>query len=186
MVRADISYDYEDFGMTAAELEDKYNGNGIGHPEYDFTKWHANPGPQHEVPGYNGYWDWVAQSIAKDDDAIPGNDNEGNPIVTQAAEQEIVMLNNLDLFAAHLVAWHSRQIAELEHFLDIPAGTEFTVNIDGDEKVVILDGDVLAAFRGGLATALTKLGTLPFTAVSAEDVQGMVDVVTQVSTTDGS
>ncbi len=81
-------------------------------------------------------------------------------------QTELVALNNVDLFAAHLVAWHKRKVAMLQHMLDIPDGSEFTVNIDSVEQTVILTGDALVAFRGGLATALMELGTLPFVAMA--------------------
>lgn len=95
------------------------------------------------------------------------NDKNGDPIQDSAQAQDLVALNSIDLFAAHLVAWHTRKVAMLEHMLNIPDGTEFTVNIAGDEKIVTLTGDALVAFRGGLAIALTEMGTLPFQAIEA-------------------
>jgi hypothetical protein len=82
---------------------------------------------------------------------------------------EVVRLNDVDLFAAHLVAWHERKIAIIQHFLEIPEGTKMAVGINNEEeKEVTLTGDVLTAFRGGLATALGELDTLPFEAIPVQ------------------
>lgn len=69
--RPDISYDYEDFSMDQAELEQKYGA--AGHPEYTLQYWRSLLAGDPEMEGkYNGYWDWVMQQIKKDDDEIPG------------------------------------------------------------------------------------------------------------------
>lgn len=84
---------------------------------------------------------------------------------TEQAKPEMVIFNNIDVFAAHLVAWHARKVAQLQHFLSIPAGTAFTVNINGEEQEVKLEGDTLVAFKGGITTALSMFEQLPFAAV---------------------
>jgi hypothetical protein len=70
MTQHELSYDFEDFGLSQKELEAKYIETGE-HLEYTITKWRN--GPSDESPGYNGYWDWVMQSIEKDDEEIPSN-----------------------------------------------------------------------------------------------------------------
>lgn len=167
MASYDVSYDYEDFGMTALELETKYNGNGTGHPEYHFGLWHAKPGPQTEEPPHENYWEWVANMIMKDCDGMPSNDEQGGPIPTP--EPEIVPIADMDLFAGLLVEWHRRKMAMLRHMMRIPPGTEFTVGMDGKETTLILDGDILKAFCAGLITAINEMGELPFTAIPKED-----------------
>ncbi len=96
-------------------------------------------------------------------------------------QSDLVALTNVDLFAAHLVAWHKRKVAMLQHMLDIPDGSEFTVNIDSVEQTVILTGDALVAFRGGLATALMELGTLPFVAIAEPAEEGNPGQASDVS-----
>ena len=160
MARADIPYDFEDFGMSAQELQDKY---GRQHPTYTNLLYNVMIEAAIDPEGQPSYWNWVVKRIKEDDDAIPSNDAQGKPL------PEVVRMDNVDLFAAHLVAWHSRKMAILEHMLKITAGTELTVNIEGDEQKVILQGDALVAFRGGLTTALTELGTLPFTSIPMDE-----------------
>ena len=103
----------------------------------------------------------------KDDKATPSTP-EGAAAEAGAAEQakpEMVIFSNIDMFAAHLVAWHARKIAEVQHFLTVPPGIELTVNINGEEQVVKLEGDALVAFKGGITTALSMFEQLPFAAV---------------------
>lgn len=165
MARADISYDFTDFGLTAEQLQDKYNG--LSHPEYTMDQWKLLANSDDST---KGYWSWVVDRIQEDDDAIPGNNEEGNPPKT-----DLAFFNDIDLFAAHLTAWHSRKVALLEHMLQIPEGTEFEVKINDVEQKVILDGDALVAFRGGIATALMELGQLPFMAVPIETPESKPD-----------
>ncbi len=179
MTREDISYDFEDFVMTAEQLQAKYSDSAIhedGHPEYTKTQWQTYKDmPTRDVK--LDYWDWVARRISDDDINISSNDTEGNPI--PEAKSEMVTFESIDLFAAHLVAWHRRQIAKLNHMLSIPSGVEFQVKIgDEEERTMILEGDVLQAFRGGVATALTELDKLPFAVLPVEpaaDVPGEPD-----------
>jgi hypothetical protein len=170
MARADIPYDYEDFGMTADQLQVKYDRE---HPTYTNTDYNIVFADATDDI-HPSYWAWVVFKIALDEDAIPGNNEQGNPPSEdkelQEQVSELVDLKNIDLFAAHLVAWHTRTVAQMEHFLNIPSGTEFVVQInDEPEKTIILTDDVLAAFRGGLATALSAFAELPFKAIPKED-----------------
>lgn len=61
-----LPYDNEDLGMTAEELDGKYNLNGDGeHPEYTRQSWREAVGAQQTI---SGYWDWVCHQIATDDE----------------------------------------------------------------------------------------------------------------------
>lgn len=71
MARHDISYDFEDFGKDQLHLEEKYGA--AGHPEYTLEQWRDEQSLHPDVASqYNGYYDWVAGQIAKDDEDIPG------------------------------------------------------------------------------------------------------------------
>ena len=169
---ADLPYDYEDFGMSADQLQAKYDRE---HPHYTNLAYNDVIAKASDVEAQPAYWTWVVQQIAKDDDETPST-AEGAAVAgvegqAEQAKPEIVRLDNVDLFAAHLVAWHTRKMAELNHFLNIPEGTEFSVKInEEEEKTITLSGDVLVAFRGGLATTLTELGSLPFVAIPQADL----------------
>lgn len=170
MARADISYDYADFGMSLAELKAKYGT--AGHPEYTPFNWFlANENETRIMP----YWHWVQAHIAADDDAIPSTEpvplmpTEGQantPSVVEAGEtkpDDLVLIDNIDVFAGHISAWHHRQVKTLKHFLIIPPGTGIDVQIDGEPmESITLEGAARQAFRGGIATALNYLGKLPF------------------------
>lgn len=158
MARADISYDYEDFGMTSEELQAKYDRE---HPTY--TNLAYNEAIAGSADIFPNYWIWVVQQIRKDDDEIPSVVDPD----TQASA--MVAITNIDMFAGYLTAWHQRKVATLQHMLSVPEGTEFTVNINGEEKSIILQGDVLTAFQGGVVTALSELGTLPFDSIPVEE-----------------
>lgn len=174
MARADISYDYADFGMSLAELKAKYGT--AGHPEYTPFNWFlANESELRVMP----YWHWVQAHIAADDDAIPStvapateteaaNQGTTEPVAGEAAAapSDMVFMENIDMFAGHISAWHDRQVKTLQHFMSITPGTEVDVQFDAEPLSTIkLEGDVLKAFRAGVTTGLNYLGTLPFVAV---------------------
>lgn len=69
----ELPYDFEDFGLEAYELHEKY-GDG-GHPEYTIEDWHQCPVEEEEAT--NGYWDWVAHKIEIDDEATPSTTEDG-------------------------------------------------------------------------------------------------------------
>jgi hypothetical protein len=77
---------------------------------------------------------------------------------------ETIEVKDLDQFVQILTGWHKRQVATLEHFLQIPEGTPMQL---GEDVEVELRGEVLHGFRAGITLALGLLGELPF-AVEAE------------------
>lgn len=160
MPRADISYDFADFGLTQQQLEAKYGANG--HPEYVQVTWRQMQ-DQGEDAAYNGYWDWVMQQIAKDDDAIPDSEGQGAPVA--AAEQpkpELVAVTSLNQFAAMVSHWHRNKVARVENLRDIPAGTEATLTVNDVPTTIKLEGDALMAFQLAMTTVLAEIGELPF------------------------
>jgi hypothetical protein len=67
MARQDISYDFEDFVMTAQQLREKYGA--AGHPEHTKAGWKFDVENDNTL---SGYWDWVLDHIEEDDDVIQG------------------------------------------------------------------------------------------------------------------
>ena len=65
MSKPDLPYDYEDLGMTVQELQAKYGEQGA-HPHHTLTEYRALTEAQQG--GFNGYWDYVFQEIAIDDE----------------------------------------------------------------------------------------------------------------------
>lgn len=82
---------------------------------------------------------------------------------------EVVSLNQ---FVTLLSKWHENRVAQLEHLLEIPEGTEASLN---DEVTVKLSGDTRTGFLIGVTLGLAQLGTLPF-AVELEDATEASDV----------
>jgi hypothetical protein len=158
----DLPYEFEDFGMSSAELQAKYFDSNE-HDYYTTPMWvEAHKDQATAMP----YWDWVVQQIAKDDAATPGNEDLDKELTigdTAAAtdpKQELVSIGSIDEFAGFLVNWHGRQRAQAEHLFQVPAGIEIGHN-DTPTKVV-LEGDKLRAFQGGVSAALSLFATLPF------------------------
>lgn len=81
---------------------------------------------------------------------------------------ETLPVENIDHFIALLFAWHERKVNILEHMLQIPTGTEATLNEDDTVK---LEGDLLKGFQMGVSLALMELGQLPFAAEPGPDAE---------------
>lgn len=77
-----------------------------------------------------------------------------------------VEVDNLNQFVALLTKWHQNRVAQLEHLLEIPEGTEAQLN---DTVSVVLNGDVRTGFLIGVTLGLAQLGKLPFVAEVTED-----------------
>lgn len=71
------------------------------------------------------------------------------------------MLGDLDTFVTALTGWHVHKVAALQHMMEIPEGTEVTLD---EETPSILTGDLLKGFQLGIQLSLLELGTLPFIA----------------------
>lgn len=74
---------------------------------------------------------------------------------------DIIEITDVNQFVGILAAWHSKKVAVLEHMLQVPEGTEMSV--DGQDPL-ILTGDMLAGVKAGISIALMELGSLPFIA----------------------
>lgn len=70
-------------------------------------------------------------------------------------------INDLNHFITLLTNWHGKRVAKLEEILNIPEGTEVTMN-EGPPMALV--GDTLKGFRLGVALSLSQLGQLPFEA----------------------
>lgn len=154
MPRHDISYDFEDFAMTAEELQVKYPEE---HPEYTLAQWRGRPVGEEQS---HSYWQWVVAQIRKDDGAMPSTLEEAG----------IVPVQDLDQFVRILADWHASKTKQLRHLLQVPAGT--TVEIDGVDHV--LAGDLRDGFIAGITVALSLVGELPFVA-EVEDAPAQPD-----------
>lgn len=117
------------------------------------------------------------------------NDNDNNT-QDQAAEtstQEAPVngvdsqIKSVNEFGALLFNWHHRQIATINHFLDVPEGVEVKV---GEEEQLTLSGDVLRGYRLGLELSLHYLGTLPFN--YTPDEVGEEEVTEEVTPADAA
>lgn len=87
---------------------------------------------------------------------------------TKPEVPETLYVENIDHFIALLFAWHENKIKTLEHMLNIPEGTEVSLN---DELNLELTGEAYKGFQMGLSLALIEIGQLPFMAepVASED-----------------
>lgn len=85
-----------------------------------------------------------------------------------SVEGDLVQMHTLDDFAQTLMHWHATQVAELEHFVNIPEGMELSMN---EGAPITLSGDIHKAFILGVKMSLSKLGVLPFIATSDESIE---------------
>lgn len=167
-VRTDeLPYDFEDFGMDANQLLEKYDGNE-GHPEYTIDKWRAGPCMTSDT---NGYWDWVIAMIAQDDISIPSNVTELNPdLAGQAVFKEAVPvgakpIEDVNTFAMMVDHWHAQCMERGNRVLQIPEGTIIEVadeSTPGQTIEMDLNGPYLQVFRVGVMTVLHLFKDLPF------------------------
>ena len=73
---------------------------------------------------------------------------------------ELLPVTDLTQCIEVITNWHQVQLATIQHFHEIPPGTE--VEVDGIP--LKLEGDVLKGFQVGIQTCMNYLGTLPFEA----------------------
>ncbi len=82
--------------------------------------------------------------------------------------KNIQPLETAEDFFAVLSMWHQQQVETLEHMMEIPAGTDVTIE-GSEEHTLKLEGDALRGFKFGLTTALSLMGTLPFAPVDEDE-----------------
>lgn len=83
-------------------------------------------------------------------------------------QDDFTAIQSAEDFFALLSAWHVQQTVTLEHFLQIPEGTDVQL---GDGEAFKLDATNMDAFKAGITMGLQLLGKLPFSveAVDPED-----------------
>lgn len=174
MARQDIGYDFEDFGMTAEELEAKYTKLSVfqQHSEYTRLMWQtykAMPTRDVKLP----YWDWVVTKIAADDDNIDS--------VTDADIEDLTMvpIESVDQFAFSISTWHGHVLARLNHLLEMPEGQTVTIEKEGEPaQELVLEGDAFKGFKAAMLTAIMQFDSLPFS-VSVDQSEDAGDASAQ-------
>lgn len=91
--------------------------------------------------------------------------NTTNTAPIQPIPPEEIEVSDLDQLTTMLSAWHADKVSLLVHLRDVPAGTVVEI---GDSTTLVLDGDILKAYRLGIELSLEELGTLPFTTYHEE------------------
>jgi hypothetical protein len=181
MARADIDYDFEDFGMTAAELEAKYAPGGRDeHPVFVRPAYEVYAAmPTRDVK--LSYWDWVVREIKKDEVVTPSTVQEppaqafqDQLTEQQAADTEMVSVDTVDQFAEYVAHWHAKRMAQLRHFQKMPEGQTVTVTLNGVKSDVVLTGEAYKGFQAGLLTAILQIDSLPFAVTVSDAVDGTV------------
>lgn len=73
-------------------------------------------------------------------------------------------------FMSHLAKWQKFHLARMRHMVKIPAGNSVEIIDDqtGQAKTLVLDGDVLEAFKLGLRMGISEFTELPFAAETEE------------------
>ena len=105
----------------------------------------------------------------------------GQAIFKDAVPIGAAPIADIDAFAMHVDHWHGRCIEEGNRMLELPEGTEITVEDNAKPGEVIqmnLDGAYLQVFRVGVETVLNIFKNLPFGA-SIEEAPEFVDGVNQ-------
>lgn len=80
-------------------------------------------------------------------------------MIEASKPREVLEVSELKQFLKLLISWHSKKVAELEHMLEIPEGTEVEFSGVG---TFLLTGEARNGFQAGLSLALIELGRLPF------------------------
>ena len=86
--------------------------------------------------------------------------------MTEQAQPQGAEVTSLGEFILRVQGWHANRVQSLQHFMTIPDNGEVTIEFEGRD--LKLEGDVLLAFRAGIASSLDALGTLPFVAIEEE------------------
>ena len=88
---------------------------------------------------------------------------------TPETKTDMIGVTDLDTFVSLLAGWHGKKVETLRHMVDIPPGTEMTINDADGNRTIVLVGDYLAGFKAGLELALIEMGELPFLAEMEAD-----------------
>ena len=79
---------------------------------------------------------------------------------TQSSSPTSVAINDLDLFANIVSAWHGNLMAKLKHILTVPVGMQVQIE---DEEPFTLEGPAHKGFLLGMNMAIGEMQNLPFT-----------------------
>lgn len=88
---------------------------------------------------------------------------------------DTVPIEDLDTFVRHLTAWHEVKVKALNHLLQIPEGTIFTIGDEDDEEELLLEGSAHAGFLFGIELALMQVKDLPFVMELEDEVTASDD-----------
>lgn len=149
-----LPYDDEDRSLTPGALETKY-AEAKAHPYYKVSDWAIETG--HNL----SYWDWVASKIAGDVTANP-DPEEQEPMDNRG----YTPVPDMETLVRLMKNWHENRIARLEQMLEIPEGSQASLN---DGELIVLEGHTLEAFKIGLTTALSEFENFPIVISSTAD-----------------
>lgn len=112
------------------------------------------------------YPQWVEERLK---DAQAPKKSEELLINSDKGFDDLQPINNVDAFAAHLVAWHQRNLAQIDQVMAVPEGQPVQVSMpNGTYKEIKLTGDLLFAFQAGVSVVMSFFGNLPFAAIPVE------------------
>jgi len=119
------------------------------------------------------YPQWVEEQVENAKQRAQRPDADAVLIDSAQGTDDLVYFTNIDLFAAHLTAWHERSKAIIDQVMQAPEGQEVSVNYpDGSNKTIKLEGDILFAFQAGISVVMSVFGNLPFAASPKENDDG--------------
>ena len=100
----------------------------------------------------------------------------GNPAAASQAAEEMRQepgnpVEDLQGFMTHLVNWQQLKLARLRHMAKIPAGNDVEITDDktGESKKLVLEGDILEAFKLGVRIGIAEISQLPFAAETEDE-----------------
>ena len=76
-----------------------------------------------------------------------------------SGEDRTFEVTQVNQFAEILSNWHATRVTRVRQLLEVPDGTVMKV---GEDKEIVLTGDVLTGLKTGVEMALMELGELPF------------------------
>lgn len=115
------------------------------------------------------YPQWVEEQVENAKQRTEQPDKDAILIDSSKGDDDLVRITNVDVFAAHFVAWHERNKAFVDQVMEVPEGQEVEVKMpDGSSKSIKLEGDNLFAFKTGISVVMSVFGNLPFKAIPKE------------------
>lgn len=81
-------------------------------------------------------------------------------------KKDLLEITDVNTFIELTQLWHGQRVAVVQHMKEIPVGTR--VVPDEGESELLLEGDVLRAYKLGISLALGQFLNLPFQDVPEE------------------